>query len=187
MMTNIRAAVLMLMFILTAACASAPEADMSAMPPPAPYKLGPGDEVRIIVYGLPTLSNDYVVSDSGLISIPLLDSTIAKGKQLDELEADVARAIIAKQLVNGPNVSIQVQKYRPFFIMGEVQRPGQYPFVPGMSVLTAVSIAGGYTFRADTAKASIMRTMDQKSVKHGARQETLVMPDDTIQIPEGWF
>jgi polysaccharide export outer membrane protein len=92
-----------------------------------------------------------------------------------------------RELAVKPSVSAQVQKYRPFFILGEVQRPGQYPYVPGMSVLTAVSIAGGYTFRAETQYAAITRQNGEKIIKGRARQQTPVLPGDTIYVYEDWF
>src|SRR3546814_190974 len=92
-----------------------------------------------------------------------------------------------RDVIKDPSVSAQVLKYRPFFILGEVQRPGQYAYVPGMSVLTAVSIAGGYTFRADSKSASITRNEGDKIIKGQATPQTPVMPGDTVFVPEDWF
>lgn len=154
---------------------------------PAPYRLGPGDEIRITVFGLDAVNNNYSVGDAGTISVPLLDTIAADGRTVPELEAQIAEILRRKQLVNAPSVSVQVQKYRPFFILGEVQRPGQYPYVPGMTVLTAVSIAGGFTFRAETKRAALMRPANGTVRKGSASPETLVLPGDTINIAEGWF
>ena len=152
-----------------------------------PYQLGPGDEIRVTVFGLDALTNNYVVSDSGNISMPLVDVIPAEGKTTQELEVAVVNAVRAKNLVREPSVSVQVQKYRPFFILGEVQRPGQYPYVPGMSVLTAVSIAGGYTFRAETDFASVTRTLQDKIVEGKARPQTPILPGDTVYVYESTF
>lgn len=173
---------------LLPACSS-PETGMSMIPnagQPA-YHLGPGDEVRISVFGLDALTNTYVVGDAGSISLPLINEIPVRGKTTQEVEAMIASTLRDKDVVKNPSVSAQVLKYRPFFILGEVQRPGQYPYVPGMSVLTAVSIAGGYTFRANTGTASITRIDGEKTIKGKAGQQTPVMPGDTVFVPEDWF
>lgn len=151
------------------------------------YQLGAGDEVRISVFGLDALTNTYVVGDAGSISLPLINEIPVRGKTTQQVEAMIATILRDKDVVKNPSVSAQVLKYRPFFILGEVQRPGQYPYVPGMSVLTAVSIAGGYTFRANVGAASITRNAGDKIVKGSAGQQTPVLPGDTILIPEDWF
>lgn len=155
--------------------------------PAGSYRLGTGDEVRISVFGLDAATNTYAIGDDGTISIPLIGLVNANGKSLQELEAAIATALREKDLVRQPSVSAQVTRYRPFFILGEVQKPGQYPYVPGMSVLTAVSIAGGYTFRADQRSATITRATDGKMAKGKAVPETRVQPGDTVNIAEGWF
>ena len=155
--------------------------------PLAGYRLGPGDEVRIGIYGFDALSNTYLVSDSGTISMPLLSTIEAKGKTPAELETTIATLLRDKQLANAPSVTAQVQKYRPFYILGEVQQPGQYAYVPGMSVLTAVSVAGGYTFRANKNEVEITRNNGDRPVKAKAGQETPVLPGDTIFVYEQWF
>jgi polysaccharide export outer membrane protein len=158
-----------------------------AAAPPGAYLLGAGDEVRITVFGLDAATNNYVVGDAGTIAIPLLPPIAAAGKSADELQAAVVEALRARALLRDPSVSVQVQKYRPFFILGEVQRPGQYPYVPGMSVLTAVSIAGGYTFRANKKKAEIQRSVQGRVSKGDAMADTPVQPGDTVHIKESWF
>jgi len=152
-----------------------------------PYRLGAGDEIRVTVFGLDALTNTYLVGDSGNISLPLLPTVAAGGKTVEELQDMIGAAIREKDLVRNPSVSVQVQKYRPFFILGEVQNPGSYPYVPGMSVMTAVSIAGGYTFRAEKKRAQITRPVDNKVVKGGAVPQTPVLPGDTVYIDEAWF
>jgi polysaccharide export outer membrane protein len=156
-------------------------------PKPGPYRLGPGDEVRITIFGLDAATSNYVVGDAGTIAIPLLPPITASGLSAEELQAAVVGAIRARALLRDPSVSVQVQKYRPFFILGEVQRPGQYAYVPGMSVLTAVSIAGGYTFRANKKKAEIQRAADGRMIKGDAAADAPVLPGDTINIKESWF
>jgi polysaccharide export outer membrane protein len=151
------------------------------------YRLGPGDEVRIGVFGFDSMSNSYVVSDSGTISMPLLSTIEVKGKTPAEVEALIADLLRTKELAPSPSVTAQVQKYRPFFILGEVQQPGQYSYVPGMSVLTAVSVAGGYTFRANKNEVAITRGSGGQFKKGRAGQQTVVLPGDTIFVYEQSF
>lgn len=156
--------------------------------PAGPYRLGAGDGIKITVFGLDAVNRSYSVGDGGTISLPLIGSLNVADKTVAETEAMVVAALRDKQLMNAPSVSVEVEKYRQFFILGEVQKPGQYPYVPGMSVLTAVSIAGGYTFRAQTKRAVIVRlSAGGRPVKGSAVPETVVMPGDTISIAEAWF
>lgn len=182
-----KSAIAALLLLATACTSTSSALAPIAAAPPGPYRLGAGDEVRITVFGLDAATNNYVVGDAGTIAVPLLPPVQAAGLTADELQATLAEAIQKRELMRSPSVSVQVQKYRPFFILGEVQRPGQYPYVPGMSVLTAVSIAGGYTFRADTKKAAILRPTGASVAKGGAGPDTLVQPGDTVSIPEAWF
>ena len=168
-------------------------AGCATMPPPlaevqpGPYRLGPGDEVRIDFYRLTELSNTYVVADTGKISVPLIAPVQATGKTVNELEQEIETAIVSNDLLRNPDVSVQMNKYRPFFIVGEVQRPGQYDYQPNMSVLVALSIAGGPTFRAETDRVIITRRTEDGYVRGVARPSSLVVPGDTIEVKEGWF
>ena len=155
--------------------------------PPGPYRLDTGDGIRITVFGLDAVSRTYLIGDGGTISLPLVGQLKIAGKSVAETEALVGAALRDKQLMTAPSVSVEVANYRQFYILGEVQKPGQYPYVPGMSVLTAVSIAGGYTFRAQTKRAVIVRTVGGHGIKGSAAPETLILPGDTINIAEAWF
>jgi polysaccharide export outer membrane protein len=170
--------------LIASGCASS-EAGLPALSTTAPsgYHLGPGDQLRVSVSGLDAMNNTYLVDDTGAIAVPMLDPIVVSGKTIRETEAAIADKIRARQIVLDPRVSAQVIAYRPFFIAGEVQKPGQYPYVPGMSLMTAVSVAGGYTFRANTKKATITRA----AVKASATQDTRVLPGDLIVVRESWF
>lgn len=178
------AALSMLACSLPLACAG-PDAGISPLAASAPtsYRLGPGDQLRITIVGMDALNNSYLVDDSGSIAVPMLDPILVAGKTVRETEAQIAGMLLARQLVLDPKVSAQIQSYRPFFITGEVQKPGQYPYMPGMSLMTAVSVAGGYTFRANTHNATITRA----SVKGVATPDTPVLPGDQILVRESWF
>ena len=179
-------------FIAAALLLMAGSVEAKSLPPigdaPAgPYRLGSGDGIKLTVFGLDALSRSYTISDGGSISLPLVGTLDIAGRTVAETETMVAAALRDKQLMNAPSVSVEVEKYRQFYILGEVQKPGQYSYVPGMSVLTAVSIAGGYTFRAQTKRAVVVRATGGRPVKGMALPETMVMPGDTIQIAEAWF
>lgn len=154
---------------------------------PSPYRLGAGDELKVNVFGFAPADNTYLISDTGRISLPLVAPVLVGGRTVEEAEAAIADALRAKQLVNNPSVTAQVTKFRPFFILGEVRNPGSYPYMPGLSLLSAVSIAGGYTFRADKGTAIVGRSIDGRLVEGSAQPQTVIQPGDTITIRESWF
>lgn len=175
------------LLFLQAACSQAgslapiPNSQMSA------YQLGPGDEVRVVVNGFDTMNNDYLVSGEGMISLPLLGPVPLVSRSTSDAEQLIAKRLVDSQLAVNPAVSVQLLKHRPFFILGEVQKPGEYPYVPGMSVLTAVSIAGGHTFRANKRVYGISRNVAGRAIKGRANETTLVQPGDTVIVYEAWF
>jgi polysaccharide export outer membrane protein len=151
------------------------------------YKLGAGDQVRIITFSDEQLTGEFRVADSGTIALPLLGSVKAAGLTPVQLEGEVASALRQRNLYKDPSVAVEVIAYRPVFILGEVNRPGQYPYQPGMTVVTAVAIAGGFTYRAVEDDASIVRTVDGKAVEGLAGRETYVRPGDVITVFERTF
>ena len=180
-------AALLLMFVCAcgASISSAPALPSTIA---GAYQLGSGDEVRISVYGFDAMANiSYVVSDEGAVSLPILGSVSVAGKSTTQAEKQIADALVSRQLAVQPNVSVQIVKYRPFFILGEVKNPGSYQYVPGMSVLTAISIAGGHTFRANRKSYGISRTASGSIVKGKAMESTPVLPGDTVIVYEAWF
>ncbi len=170
--------------LMMTGCASAgSDAPRLAASAPMPYQLGPGDQVRINVYGMDAMNETYLVSDTGTISLPMIGSIPVAGKSVDAAQNDIAEALKARQLLVEPRVSAQVIAYRPVYVGGQVQRPGQYPYVPGMSVMTAVTIAGGYTFRAK--KKDILITRNK--VMGRAAPNSDVQAGDVIDVQESWF
>lgn len=150
------------------------------------YTLDSGDRLRVVVFGQEGLTNTYIVDAGGTITMPLIGSVPARGLSV----AALSRAINAK-LRNGfirdPQVAVQIDTYRPFFILGEVTAPGQYPFVANMTVETAVAIAGGYTPRAYKDSVDISRPSAGRGVKFSVPPTTAVKPGDTITIEERFF
>jgi polysaccharide biosynthesis/export protein len=180
------------LILLALFCALQPAALPAQAPSTAgtvaePYRLGSGDEIRLTIFGLDSANGPYTIGDGGRLSIPLVGTIDAEGKTTVELETAIGEALKARQIIKDPSVTVQVVKYRPFYIMGEVQKPGQYAYAPGMTVLQAVSIAGGYTFRANEKKATIRRGTGGSGAKTAATPDTPIKPGDTIVIPEAWF
>jgi polysaccharide export outer membrane protein len=150
------------------------------------YQLDSGDRLRIVVFGQDGLSNSYVVDAAGNVTMPLIGAVPARGTSTSEL----ARAVGAR-LRNGfirePHVAIEVESYRPFFILGEVTYPGQYPYVPNMTVETAVAIAGGFTPRAYRWDVKVARSQGGQTYRMAVPLTYALRPGDTITIDERWF
>lgn len=154
--------------------------------PAGPYRLASGDRLRIIVFGQDNLSNIYAVDPAGRIAMPLIDAVEAQGRTTQQLE----RAIEAKLragFLREPKVSVEVDTYRPFFVLGEVTNSGQFPYVPGMTVQTAVAIAGGFTPRGQRSYAEVTRQIEDQLVTASVPITYAVQPGDTIVIKERWF
>lgn len=151
------------------------------------YRLGPGDQVRIITFSDEQLTGEFRVNDNGTIALPLLGPVQAAGLTTSQLASSVAQELQSRNLFKDPSVSVEVINYRPIFILGEVNRPGQYPYQPGMTVVTAVAIAGGFTYRAVEDQVSIVRNSGTKPMEGRAGRETLVRPGDVITVYERSF
>ncbi|MBV1933789.1 MAG: polysaccharide export protein [Parvibaculaceae bacterium] len=152
----------------------------------APYMLDSGDQLRILVFGQEDMSGEYKVDGSGFISIPLMEPMQTRGLSTQQLEAELV-AQLAQTLLRNPSVSVEILSYRPFFILGEVNSSGQYPFVSGMTVQTAVAIAGGFTYRANELDVLITRKQGDEIVELRVESNQLVLPGDTILIEERFF
>lgn len=151
-----------------------------------PYTLANGDRLRVIVFGQDGLSNTYTVDSEGRISIPLIGSVIASRLTPKGLEDQIA-AKLRGGFLREPKVSVEIDQYRPFFILGEVTTSGQYPFINGMTIQTAVAIAGGFQPRADRHIAEVTRTISGEAVTGRVPLDTPVRPGDTISIRERFF
>lgn len=169
--------------------APAAEAVDSAVPLPsdaaADYALGSGDKLRVIVFGEPDLSGEFDVSGSGNVALPLIGQVRAKDLTLSEFE-DAVEAKFSEGYLNNPRVSVEVLNYRPFYIYGEVENSGQYPYTNGMTVLNAIAVAGGYTYRANTDRIYITRGEGAEQT-YPASQSVRVLPGDVVRVPERFF
>ena len=150
------------------------------------YALDSGDKLRVVVFGQDGLSASYSVDTSGSITMPLIGAVRARGHTPAQLQAAIA-AKLRQGYVREPHVAVEVETYRPFFILGEVTLPGQYPYVANMTVETAVAIAGGYTPRAYKQRIEISRQINGLTEKRVVSPNYPVTPGDTIKITERWF
>lgn len=151
------------------------------------YRLGSGDRVRITVYGQPELTGEYAVDGSGQMSYPLVGQIRAGGLTAHDLEKALIGKLSPNYLKN-PSISVEVLTYRPFYIVGEVRTPGSYPFVSGMTVLNAVALAGGFTYRARENSFYVTRTgEDGAKNKITAGAEATILPGDIITVRERYF
>lgn len=150
------------------------------------YRLGPGDELRIAVFGRSELTGQFPVSAQGIIAFPLIGDIPAAGKTLEELRAGLAERL-SRGFVREPRVSVEVSRYRPFFILGEVENAGTYPYTPSLTVMTAVATAGGFTYRANSQRVFIQHAGEQNEREYPLTSTTPVQPGDTVRIPERRF
>ncbi len=151
-----------------------------------PYMLDSGDRVRVTVFGQTDLTNSYSVDKSGFISFPLVGSVEARGKTPQQLEGVLAQKLKGGYLRN-PDVSVEIERYRPFFIMGEVGQGGQYSYVPGMTVQNAIAIAGGFSPRALQDNADITRQVNGNVINGRVPLSDPILPGDTIYVRERLF
>ena len=150
------------------------------------YQLGPGDLLRVVVFGHEDLSGEFEVKGSGHVSLPLIREVKAAGLTLRQLEQAVIDALMPDFLKN-PRVSVEILNYRPFYIIGEVKRPGSYPYVNGMTVVNAIALAGGYTYRAKEKEVLITRAGGPGNKQKSADHQTVVLPGDVIEVPERFW
>ena len=151
-----------------------------------PYRLDAGDRLRIVVYGQEGLTNTYTVDAGGAITMPLIGAVRARGLTPAGLAAAVTSRLKSGYL-REPYVAAEVETYRPFFILGEVAAPGQYPYVPNMTVESAVAIAGGFTPRAQRGSIKLTRMGEGGTAQAVVPPGTLLKPGDTIVVAERWF
>jgi polysaccharide biosynthesis/export protein len=151
------------------------------------YRLGPGDTLRIITYGEDPLTGEFRVNDQGAVALPLAGTVIAAGRTPRELEEAVATALKKGNMLRKPSVSVEVAAYRPIYVLGEVNKPGQYPYQPGMTMVSAAAVAGGFTYRAVEDYASVVRTVGGDSVEGKALRQAPVQPGDVITVFERRF
>jgi len=194
MFVGLRAAVFGLL-LLVAACAQgaisggAPVGDaldpgvVRAVPE---YRLGAADKLRVNVFGEEALTGEFIVSGSGKVSLPLIGEVQASGMTIAQFQEEIAEAL-RQGYIKEPRVSAEVLNYRPFYILGEVNKPGEYPYTSSLTVLNAVATAEGFTYRADTRRVFIKRADSSGEQTFPLTTATQVAPGDTIRIGERFF
>ncbi|WP_417484386.1 polysaccharide biosynthesis/export family protein [Maricaulis salignorans] len=150
------------------------------------YRLGAGDQLRIIVFGEDDLSGEFVVDGRGTVSLPLIGEIDAGGLTPREFQQAFAAALRDGYL-NDPRVSVEVINFRPYYILGEVEAAGEYPFSDGLTVMNAVATAGGFTYRANRRVVFIRHAGSDQEIEVPLLAVTEVQPGDTIRIGERFF
>lgn len=165
---------------------AAPGAAPPAHSPGLDYRLGPGDKIRILVFGEQELSGEFFVAGSGKVSLPLIGDVQAANLTVGDFQAEVQNAL-RQGYLKEPRVSAEVLTYRPFFILGEVMKPGEYPYSNGLNVLNAVATAGGFSYRAQKNRVYIRHLNETKEQVYPLTGDLAVAPGDTIRIGERFF
>jgi polysaccharide biosynthesis/export protein len=181
------------MFLVLAMCAFMAACSGYKRPPTAfhetltqPYRLDSSDKLRIIVFGQDDLSNTYVIDQAGYIAFPLVGLVPARGKTQQELAATLSQAL-RKGYLRDPDVSVEVDTYRPIFVMGEVQNAGQYTYVAGMTVQNAIATAGGFSTRAQQQDVDITRQINGEILNGRVPISDPLRPGDTVYVRERYF
>ena len=152
----------------------------------AAYHLDAGDRLRVVVYGQEGLTNTYAIDAGGSITMPLIGSVPARGRTTAGLAAEIS-AKLRRGFIREPSVAVEIEAYRPFFILGEVAAPGQYPYVPNMTVESAVAIAGGFSPRARRDSVTVTHTDASGTARFVVPPGSPISPGDTVLVSERWF
>jgi polysaccharide export outer membrane protein len=152
----------------------------------AAYHLDAGDKLRVVVYGQEGLTNTYAIDAGGSITMPLIGSVPARGRTTAGLAAQISAKLRAG-FIRDPSVAVEIEAYRPFFILGEVAAPGQYPYVPNMTVESAVAIAGGFSPRARRDRVTVTHTDASGTARFVVPPGSPISPGDTVLVSERWF
>jgi polysaccharide biosynthesis/export protein len=150
------------------------------------YTLDSGDRLRVVVFGQDGLTNSYVLDASGMIQMPLIGEVLARGLTTDQLSERIT-GMLRQGFIREPHVAVEIEAYRPFFILGEVLAPGQYPYVANMTAQTAVAIAGGFGPRAYHRQVTVTHVVGGQVYCFEVPMTYAVRPGDTIQVQERWF
>jgi polysaccharide export outer membrane protein len=150
------------------------------------YTLDSGDKLRVVVFGQDGITNSYMVDAGGNINLPLIGAVPARGATTQQLSRQIT-AKLKQGYVREPSVSVEVEAYRPFFILGEVTTPGQYPYVANMTAETAIAIAGGFAPRASKGKVQVTRNAPGQQFNGEVPLNFPLRPGDTVVVKERWF
>jgi protein involved in polysaccharide export with SLBB domain len=164
----------------------APPYDYASISPNQPYTLDSGNRLRIVVFGHEGISNTYIVDANANVSLPLIGTVPARGATTQQLSQSIAERL-KQGYVREPHVTVEIETYRPFFILGEVTTPEQYPYVADMTVEKAIAIAGGFAPRAYNGNVEVTRTTLGQQFKGNVPLTFPLRPGDTVLVKERWF
>lgn len=189
--SNPRAGLKLILAVCLCALVTACGAGWNYQPAAAPaaaadYTVGPGDTLTLRIYGEPDLSGDFTVSPAGAVNLPLVGLVDVRGRKLSEV-GNVISAAYANGYLKNPRVAAEVKNYRPVYLVGEVGAPGSYPYRDGLTVVNAVALAGGFTYRADQGSFEIIRDGKPFADAHGNTLGTVLLPGDTVRVKERFF
>jgi polysaccharide export outer membrane protein len=180
----------LLLGLFVAACSS-PGANLPPLPETSragPYRLGPSDEVRVTVFNDPRLTGEFRVTDSGALALPLVGTVQAADRTTQQVERAIEQEMQRKGLFRDPSVAVEVRNYRPIFVLGMVERGGQFPYQPDMTVLSAVALAGGFNYRAVQNYVSVTRTGPEgRTQEFRAPRDAVLLPGDVVTVFERRF
>lgn len=154
---------------------------------PAGLRFQPGDKLKITVFGEDRLTGEYQIDADGAVSLPLVGTLRAAGLKKADLENILARKLRAARFVNEPKVTVDIASFRPFYVLGEVERPGQFPYVNGLNVLSAIAVAGGATYRSSETHVLIQRSGERQLREYPSSPDVPVYPGDLVKVPERIF
>lgn len=183
-MTVLRRPLLALTLAVLAGCAPGGELPPLPVTPPGPYRLGAGDQLRVIIFNDPRLTGDFRVAEDGALNLPLLGALPVAGRSPAEAQQLIAAEMRRQGLFQSPSVAVEVLAYRPVFVLGMVERGGQFPYQPGMTVLSAVAQAGGFNYRAAQQNVSVTRVQAGISREYRAPRGAPLLPGDIVTVFE---
>ncbi|WP_029007331.1 polysaccharide biosynthesis/export family protein [Azospirillum halopraeferens] len=163
------------------------EAPRTAGNPAESYLLEPGNRVRVIVFNEQSLSGDFTVDPLGNIAMPLVGNIPASGVTAKALSKRIEDTLKRDAYLNDPSVAVEIQTFRPFYVLGEVRQPGEFPYMTGMTVLSAIAKAGGYDYRARQGEVVLVRTIDGDQIEYRAVERTPILPGDIVKVLERRF
>ncbi len=155
--------------------------------PEGPPRVETGDSVKVVIDDIDGTDGNYVISSAGTITLPYIEELQVRGLTIPEVQTKIADAYRAAGIFNKPEVNVQPAELRPFYVLGEVNRPGEFQYRQGMTVQAAISAAGGYTYRAKTDEVEITRTINGRDIVGTASNQTRITPGDRIRVFERWF
>lgn len=155
--------------------------------PSGPMRLQAGDKLRITVFGEDKLTGEYEVDPGGAVSLPLAGTVQAAGLTKAELEQLLARKFASEKYLRSPKVTVDISTFRPFYVLGEVEKPGEYPYKSGLNIVSAIAVAGGNTYRSSQSRVLIQRAGELEFLEYPMSPTIQIYPGDLIRVPERYF